>query len=764
MRLFSILLFGLVVILIGCIEEPQPPLTYTPPEFEAPEGLLEYVNPFIGTGGFGFGTGATFPGATYPFGIVHLSPDSTENGAHPNVSHFGGYYYKDTQIRGFSHTHLSGAGISDYGNISVMPALAWNDNKYDESNRYLSFTHENESATAGYYEVTFTNGIKVQLTATEHVGVHQYSFPSGSTPTIILDACFQLDPTRNSATDGLIYVDFDEAEISGKMHHKGGYSGRYGGFDLYFAARFDQDFNDYGVWADGTVENGTASITGEDVGAYVSFSSLNNDTLTMLVGISFISIDQARRNIEVQTPNMNFNQIRSEVQQSWIDLLQIIEVTGGTLDQKTKFYTALYHSFISPSVLSEADGYYRGYDQGVHRAVDFKYYSDFSLWDTYRTLHPLLTLIKPDRQLDMLKSLVRIAKEGGYFPRWGLATGYTNGMVGTSADVVIADSYLKGITDFNANFALQQMMVTALEPVPSEHQFSGRNAVEEYSNLGYLPFEASNKGTSKTLEYCYDDFAIAQLAEALNDTSNAAIFYDRSRFYQNIWNTDEACFASKNRDGDFIHGFDSNVFSEYYTEGNSWHYRFFVPYDPDGLLQLFNESGIDFYTSLDEFFNKSTINNAEPTYNDNNFPDEYYWHGNEPDIHSVYLFNYTDRPDRTQFYVRKIMKSKYFNDPAGIPGNDDLGTLSAWYVFSAMGIFPIAGTDYYLLGSPIFDNIVIHLPEGEFYISAQGSSDTVLYVKQARLNAIPLENLWIYHDDIVEGAWLDFNMQASPPR
>lgn len=730
--------------------------------------LLNYVNPMIGTGGTGsstFDLGATFPGASAPFGMVKLSPDTTINGVHSVLTHFSGYIYQDTQIRGFSHTHLSGAGVTDYGNLSIMPLPTWENGYALERNRYASFSHTSEITSPGYYSVILEeSNIQAELTARLNTGVHRYTFPVGSQPYISIHATASI--FEFFALDGEIQINPNQNEVYGWVKQKGSFSFTYDGYTLYFYIKSRESFTDYGVWEGMTVYPNQLSAENRPCGAYLGYPE-GTKQVQLAVGISFISMDQAKLNAQMEIENLehatwDFDNVLTITQKEWRDNLSLIQVYGGSYQETIIFYTALYHSFLHPTYFTEAMGKYKGFDGAVHTTSGFNYYSDFSLWDTYRTLHPLLALIQPERQKDMVRSLLKMSEQGGYLPKWPFATGYTNVMVGTSADIVIADTYLKGITDFDANLALNKMKLTALNPTPGDHVYFGRTDIEHFQNYGYIPQEIEDQSVSVTMEYCYNDFAVAQLAQALGYQSDADLFYQRSKNYQNLWNEEIQAFIPKNASGEWYNNVEDDVLTPGYTEGNYRHYRFFVPYQTEQLISLFENGSDGMNAQLQDFFENSTVNPTLSTSSNRTAADPYYWHGNEPDIHCAYLFNYTGRPDLTQYWVREIMLNKYANTPDGLPGNDDLGTLSAWYVFSAIGLYPIAATDQYLIGSPIFKHISLKLKNGTFTIVADRTSHSRRYIQSARLNGETLNSPIIKHSDIRAGGSLVLEMGSSP--
>lgn len=733
-----------VLLLLSCRGKEKPVLK--PP--------VDYVNPFIGTGGTGFGIGATFPGATMPFGMVKLSPDTTNKGLAPPFWHCAGYWYNDPEIRGFSHTHFSGTGVPDYGNIRIMPVIGISDAQTREENYRSTFSHDNEFAEPGYYSVLLDKwNTKVELTASTRTGFTRFTFPQTNEAFILFDVSTSIE--KNTTEDSYVEIIPEKNEINGWIKHRGPMTGS--GFTIYFSGIFNSEPASYGVWENNLLKPSERSIQGRSIGAYLGFKSDGITPVLLKVGISYISIENARLNRETEIGNWDFDAVRQSAKDTWSELLSLIEVEGGTEDERTIFYTALYHTMMMPTIFTDVDGRYSGFDDQPHIADGFTYYTDMSLWDTYRNLHSLFVLILPERQRDMIISLIKMGElNGNVIPKWPAATGDSGSMVGSSADIVIADSYTKGITDFDTERAFSLMDFAA------NNEPSTRGGVLQCIQYQYCPQDKMGGSVSLTLEYGYDDFAIAQFAKALGKKTEYEKYLARSQFYRNIFDTQSKFMRAKKSDGSWVEPFDPLKFADEYVEGNAWHYTFFVPFDVPGLISLFG-SNEEFVTKLNAFFENSSLVYPDPDLPENFVPDIYYWHGNEPDIHSAYLFNFAGRPDLTEYWVRKIMEEKYSNDPAGLAGNDDGGTLSAWYVFSALGLYPIPATDTYLFGSPVFNKSVIHMNTGDLTIIAENASDENIYVKSVSFNGNDLsETMQIKHQDIKDGGTIKFRMSNRP--
>ena len=734
-----------------------------------PGELGKWVDPFIGTGGFPtYVSGATIPGATLPFGMVRLSPDTQFflNGLVPGKKtvNTGGYYYGDRKMMGFSHTRLIGTGAWDGGQFRVVPGTGENTGKKYREGRYIRFSHKNEIAFPGYYAVKFPQmGILAELTASERVGVHRYTFTKNETPQILIDVSSTLGNSRT--TEGEIEIFPGKQEVVGAIRNFGSFSSRYGGAKVYFAARFSQPFLSYEVWSGDNMPESTTFIEGDQVGMVVSFDKPeNNQVITLHLGISYISIDNARANLETETGGAGFEEIVTIARQKWEDKLQLIKVEGGTEEQRRIFYSALYRSLQMPTVFNDVTGEYMGFDKQVHKVTDFNYYTDMSLWDTFRTTHPLFSLIAREEQRDMMVSLVKMAKQGGVLPRWPSGYGYTGSMIGASADIVIAEAYLKGIRDFDVEAAYNAMRKAALGIDLPESGFRPREGIEEYLKYQYCPADLMSRSVSRTLEYAYADDAISKLASVLGYEEDAELFARHSQYYRNVWNPENKFFHSRNSSGDFVEKFDplqltytdfDNKYTDGYVEGSALQWRWAVFFDPENLISLFEDRKY-FVDELNAFFEKSNPKRGRYT------PGSYYWHGNEPDIHAAYLFNSAGRPDLTQKWVRWIMDNKYGDGYEGLDGDDDAGTLSAWYVFSALGFYPVAGSDTYQIGAPLFERAEIKMGENLLRVITDNFSPENIYVNKVWLNGELLDRFWFRHHEISSGGTLRFEMSEFP--
>jgi predicted alpha-1,2-mannosidase len=740
----------LAILLAGCGEDKKPVDDTLP---------VDLVNTFIGSGGHYWEFGSVFPGASRPFGMAKPGPDTCPS-FDPcfEFHHFGGYHYEDDLIHGFSQVHISGTGGADYGALLFMPTVGFDAEKTTES-KYLSpFSKENEQASPGAYSVRLDDyDIQVDLTASERCAYHRYTYPPGTADAyVIVDLSHAI--ATCSVSQARLDVDAGAREISGWLQYHGSLTGRAGGFRLYFSAVFNRPLSGWTVWRDGELLEDETSAEGVDLGVAVAVDTA--DPVEVQIGLSYVDVEGARKNRQAELSETDFESVRAEARQAWVEKLDRITIQGGTRDERVIFYSALYHAMLHPTLFTDTDGRYTGFDKQAHTASGFLYYTDFSMWDTYRNVHSLFDLIVPDRQRDMVVSLLKMYEEGGSLPKWPAATGYTGCMLGTPADIIISETYQKGITDFDVETAFSAMKEHATGPVEN----AGRSGIEYYMTIGYVPADHVGGSVSHTQEFCIADAAIAALAELLSKTQDAADFLARSKNYKNHWDPATQFMRGKNEDGSWVESdeeFDPLDWNaEYYTEGDAWQYLWLAPHDPQGLVGLFGSADA-MGDKLETFF-------ATPEPDTGGLPPEwipprYYWHGNEPDLHAAYLFNEVGRPDRAQNWVRHILATRYHPQAAGIPGNDDLGTMSSWYVFSSSGFYPIAGLTRYYVGSPLFSEITFQLGEGKtLVIKAKNADSENKYIQSAKLNGRPLDVPWFDHADIKDGGVLELKMGSQP--
>ncbi len=699
-----------------------------------------HVDPLIGTGGHGH----TFPAATVPFGMIQLGPDTRLEG----WDGCSGYHYSDEVVYGFSHTHLSGTGCSDYGDILVMATtgdvMLDRGEGDDTSNGYRSrFSHETEKAEPGYYAVRLDDyGIGAEMTVTARAGMHRYTFPAAEKASIIFDLLH-----RDKVMDSSIRVAGDR-RVEGHRRSRAWAADQR----VYFAAEFSEPFVSYGVALDDRTLEGASSVAGENVKAYFSFAADKGARIMMRIGISAVDIEGARRNLEAEIPDWDFDRVRSEARAQWNRSLGKISVRGGTDAQMKTFYTALYHSMIAPNLYVDVDGRYRGRDLEIHTADGFGYYTVFSLWDTYRATHPLFTIIERKRTLDLIKTMLAQYEQGGMLPVWELSANETGTMIGYHSVPVIVDAWAKGIRGFDTALALEAMKHS------SDQDGLG---LKSYRKYGFIPAESEGASVSRTLEYAYDDWCIARFAKSIGAEKDYERFIKRAQGYRHVYDPSTG-FMRPRVNGGWLSPFDPSEINFHYTEANAWQYTFYVPQDVEGLVGMMGGRAA-FIAKLDELFTASSETSGIEQPDVSGLIGQYA-HGNEPSQHMAYLYDYAGMPWKTQERVREIMQTMYGNTPGGLCGNEDCGQMSAWYVFSALGFYPVTpGSGIYAIGSPLFEKAEIRLENGRtFRIIARGLSAKNIYIQSARLNGKDYSKSYIRHDDIMRGGELAFEMGPSP--
>lgn len=709
---------------------------------------MDYVNTFIGTDGQGFGIGENVPGASRPYGFIRASPDTSEtNFIIPAAwEHNGGYYWGDQYINCFSHTHMAGAGVADYGTIAIMP-LAKATPEYADIWSYgfrSPFSHDNEKASPGFYSV-YLDGPQVQadVTATENTGVHRYTWLGSQSKSILFPISHSIVNQYPSGCKGAnITIDFASQEVSGYIKLQGALTGRIGDYFSYFVAKFDTPFSYGGVWNGGYIypyqPNGNQTISTVDkgnivningIGAYVTFPT-TSASVESYVGVSSISIAQARRNLQVQVAGKNFNQVVKDTQNLWQPLFSRVNVKADKYMNETlvKFWTAFYRVLTVPSSFSEADGMYLGFDRQPHQlpSGQNRFFTDMSIWDIVRTQIPWTGFFQPDIMKDIVGSLKLMYLEGGDLPKWPIANGYGECMVGAHSIPVIVDAYFKGIP------MDVQTMYKAMKQILTQNQAHAGIDVGTWNKYGYIPVDIDNKGASVTLELCYDSWALSTMAKALGYNDDAVMFYNMSQGYKKIFHPTYKFFCPKTSTGvwqcpvSWINIFDNN-----YVEGDAWHYRFYVPGDPDGLVNLFGKQ--DFADQLSEFMYRAELDPFTV------LPNPYYWAGNEPGLLSPFLFNFAGRLDLNSRYVAWIKENRYTPDADGLPGNDDYGTMSAWYLWTSFGLYPIGGGTQYLLTTPAFEYLELNRPSGKLTVTSNNFSPLNIYITKATVNGKPID-------------------------
>lgn len=659
---------------------PEAPLRATAP-------LVRYADPIIGTGGLGFGTGSAFPGPQRPFGMARPGPDtSNERGDAPVFNHCAGYAYADSHVGTFSQLHMHGTGIVDYGALGFMPTVGMSAAKTENNNRLERFRHERETVQPGYYRVAFDNSETVtEITATDHVALYRVTFQRGADGHLLFDVGHTLSEV--DITQGEVTVDAAMGELRGRVRFSGGYSDRFGGVDVYWVARMSRPIARAGTWSDGVLAPDASPQTGTTVGAYVPVDTTTDATVTVAIGLSYTDLEHARANLAAEAADLDFDRVRRESTAAWESMLSRVQVEARGEAELKRIYSAVYHTLLMPSLVSDVDGTYRGVDKMVRRAEGYRYYSDLSLWDTYRTEHPWLSMVYPEYQRDFVRSIIAMGEVLGYYPRWPLATGETGGMLGDCGALMVADSWLRGVRDYDVARAWGIARAGAFA-TPSR-----REALEEYLRLGYVPVQGRGSSASATMEYAYADGALSRMARGLGHTADADVLAMRATNYRNLYDPTQTWVVGRNRDGSFAQMPNAIAWLDYYSEGNAWQYLWFAPHDLDGLSTLLG-GRTAFLARLEDMFARSIRAPRTPLF------DSYYWHGNEPDIHAPWIPSAFDDFAASSRYVDWVRRTRYTAGPDGLPGNDDAGTMSAWYLFGALGVFPLAGTEEWLLAAP----------------------------------------------------------------
>jgi predicted alpha-1,2-mannosidase len=708
---------------------------------------LKYVDPMIGTGPAktlsairhsetgSENKGQTYPAVGRPFGMTQWTPETgiTENKC------ISPYYYNDKIITGFRGSHwMSGSCTQDYGSMTLMPFTTGKPDTLAH-NPVSKFNHKNEISTPAYYSVLLDNsGILTELAGSVRSGMMRFTFPGKAGSYILIRM-------NSDEKEGKVSIDKEKNEIAGfnPVHRLYQGKGKSAGFSGYFVIRFDKPFSSL-----------PQLMSKQQM--VVGFA--NEKIVNVRIGTSFTSIEAARNNLDKEIPHWDFDGCRKTGEDAWNQTLGKVQVRGGTEDDLTKFYTALYHCFQLPRIVSDCDGSYEGFAQDslIHKTEGFDYYDDFSMWDTYRALHPLLTILEPKRSLDMVKSLILKAQQGGWmpiFPAWG---NYTAAMIGDHVSSMISDAYMNGIIAFDKETAYKYMRQNAFEtPLPADYKDGkGRRALESYLKYGYIPLEDSvwdafhrYEQVSRTLEYAFDDYALARFAGALGKTEDSKILLKRSENWRNVFDSQTGYVRGRYSDGHWIEPFDPYSKTRYICEGTPFQYTWYVPQNIPGLIEAMGGKET-FIARLNEFFDKG-----------------YYWHGNEPDQQAAYLFAMAGIPEKTQEKVNKIIHEEYGTGPGGLSGNEDAGQLSAWLVFSMIGFYPVCpASNQYIITTPSFDEVKIFLPDGNFFlISSINREKTNKYIRVITMNGGRFNDWFITHDELVKGSRFTFQLDSRPP-
>ena len=703
--------------------------------------LTSFVNPFIGTDG----PGNTYPGATVPFGMVQLSPDIGISG----WDRISGYFYQDSIISGFSHMHLSGTGAGDLYDILVMPTNSRFSKRIETNNLkpFSSFSHEKETASPGYYSVDLLDyGIKAELTATERTGIHRYTFPKDESSQIHIDLGYALN--WDSPTETHLKV-IDDRTIEGYRKSSGWAKDQR----VYFVIKLSKPFKNYKLFKNNAETS--SPVTDKNTKIILNYSTSEKEQIVLKTGISTANIEGAYKSLEFEAPNFDFDAVKNDATNKWEQQLGKIHITIADETKKKIFYTMLYQSMLAPTLLSDHDGNYKGANNKTMNAKGFDRYDTFSLWDTYRAAHPLYTIIHPNRVSDMMNSLLAHYKETGLLPVWSLQGNETNMMIGYHAVPVIVDAYFKGIENFDINLVYEACIKSA-----TDHS----RQIDTYMKLGYVPVDEKeeNWSVSKTLEYAYDDWCIAQFAKALGKSEDYNTFLKRSENWRNVYDAKSNFMRPKLTDGTFVTNFVPKEYSVYFCESNAWQYFWSVQHNIEGITAIVggNEKLSE---KLDTMFSLNPLPEDKlPIFSTGMIGQ--YAHGNEPSHHVAYLYNYIGKPWKTQKLVREILDTQYKNEPNGHCGNEDCGQMSSWYVFNALGFYPVnPAQGVYAFGSPIVDTALIHLENGKtFNVKALNNNSKNIYIQSVTLNGKAINRNYITHKEIMNGGVLVFTMGKSP--
>ena len=765
----TLLILILISLLISCIENQH--------QTKLPN-LIDFVNPMIGTSKMGH----VYPGATAPFGMVQLSPQTNFEVMYNNEGKYNkhtyeycaGYQYKDTTIMGFAHTNFSGTGHSDLGDFLIMPTITnCIKDKLDSSQKsrtfFSGFSHKNEISEPGYYKVKLNkHNIIAELTTTERVGFHQYTFPASNNSKIVLDLVYNVYHHPNKNVWSFVRVENDSTLV-GYRQTKGWARTR----KQFFAMKFSKPFKSYGhqkfekITYNGFYRrfNETENFpefAGKEIKAYFAFDTHKDEKLKIKFALSSVSTKGALKNLNKEIPHWNFEKVKSKTQNKWNKELSVVEADFNNIGEKTNFYTSLYHTMLCPILFEDVDGNYRGLDQNIHKSKGFTNYSIFSLWDTYRALHPLYNIIQPQRNNDMIKSMLAHYDQSVHhmLPIWSHYANENWCMIGYHATSVIADAMLKGVGDFDIEKALEACVKTS-----NVDYFQG---IGEYKKFGYVPDDLSHSSVSKTLEYAYNDWCISEIANKMNKLEISKQYKKRSANYRNIFDTSIGFMRPKLQSGKFREKFDPlNTHGQGFIEGNAWNYGLYVPHNVKAMINMMGSEN-QFINRLDSIF-EMHLDDKYIAHNEDITREGLmgnYVHGNEPSHHIPYLYNWTNKPYKTQEKVRMIMNKMYLPKVDGLCGNDDAGQMSAWYVFSSLGFYPVCpGSVEYAIGSPLVKEAKIKLPNGKcLLIKCKKQSKENIYVASVKINGKVIHSNFLNHKDIIEGGVLEFEMSSIPKK
>ncbi len=727
----AIILFSLAILPATALSAPR---THS---FEA----TSYVNPFIGTGGHGH----TFPGATVPFGMVQLSPDNGTQG----WDWCSGYNYSDSVIIGFSHTHLSGTGIGDLCDIRFMPAILSVNSESDTAklmHLHSTFSHNDEKAQPGYYSVVLkSSGIRAELTATKRAGFQKYTFPKSNDAAIVLDLYRAINWDKTTKA----YLEIvNDSTVAGYRYSTGWAKDQR----VYFAATFSRPFDAISFDQDGNILDGGETAEGTTVMGVFKFRTKPGEVIYVKTGISSSNIQGAMNDLNTEIHGWNFEKVRKKAYDAWRRELGKIKVSTPDKALRVAFYTALYHTMIDPNLFSDVDGYFKGADGKVRKAVGYDQYTVFSLWDTFRAEHPLLTLVEPGMVKDFVRSMLAHYEETGLLPVWELEGNETNTMIGYPAVPVIADAILKGFHGFDVNEAFAAMKKSAMQ---------NGFGLKYYREYGYIPADKAGESVSRTMEYSFDDWCIAQVARYLHRETDYSYYMKRSLYFKNLFDRRTGFMRGKLADGEWVTPFNPFAVTSDYTESNAWPYSFFAPQDPRGLISLYGGNR-KFCARLDSLFSASSKLHGRNDADITGMIGQYA-QGDEQSHHIAYLYDFAGEPWKTQQMVRRAAETLYTDSTDGLCGNDDCGQMSAWYVFTSIGFYPVNPVSgIYAIGSPMFTRVSIDVSGKPFDVVSEGVSRNAIYIQSATLNGRPYNKPYITYRDILAGGRLVFKMGIKP--
>ncbi len=734
---------GVFLIYISC-------QTYEKEDAKKMDSFAGYVDPFIGTGGHGH----TYPGATVPFGMLQVSPDNGISG----WDWCSGYHYSDSITIGFSHLHLSGTGIGDLNDIRLMPINKKVDltipvKSRDDIPYKSSYSHQQEISEAGYYSVYLKDHhINAEITSDLRTAFHRYTYDGNDLQSIILDLGYAIN--WDKSIQSLIKIE-DKFTISGYRHSTGWAKNQ----KVFFVVKFSKAMVDYDLVRDGEYLKKGQSVFGEKTSVQLFFNKLKKNELRVKVGVSSVSIENAKENISDHIGSFDFDFIKENANNIWNNKLSQIEIETPVDSLKTKFYTALYHTQIAPVTFSDANGEYRNSKDSIVKTDNFTAYSTLSLWDTFRAEQPLLTILEPSKVADIINSMLVYYEDKKSLPVWTLYANETNTMTGYHSIPVIAEAYIKGIKGFDIEKAYEAMKHTMMQD---------ERGLLFYKNYGYIPYDLLDESVTITLEYAYNDWCVAQIAKELGKNEDFEYFINRSKAYQFLFDNKTGFMRGKSELGDKWHEPFDPKYSAHrvhadYTEGNAWQHSWFVLHDTEKLIEM-HGGNEKFTKKLEELFTTSSEITGENVSADISGLIGQYAHGNEPSHHIAYMFNFAKQPWKTQYWVREILNTQYFASPDGLSGNEDCGQMSAWYVFSSMGLYPynpVSGN--YQIGSPLFDKSTIRVSENiDFVISAENNSEEHIYIQSATLNGEEFNRTFITHNELLQGGSLHFKMGKVP--